>query len=342
MAAAFVRELRALPDAEVAAIGSRTAEAAARFASQHGIPKHLGSYRELATDPGIDVVYIATVNSTHCELCLLCLDADKAVLCEKPFALNAAETRQIVERARSRRLFCMEAMWMRFLPAIGKLRQLLGEGAIGTPRMLSAQIGYPFKVDAGGRQFNPAVGGGALLDMGVYPLSLAHFLFGPPVSVVGQATKAASGVDDADAIVLRHAEDRLSTISVTMTAAASNVATVTGTRGRIQVDEPFFHPQSLTIHNVEPVVPMSGHRRSGLAKLTKSALVRYVYRHIAPGRANLRPRWVSLPYDGEGYRYEAAEVMRCMRAGELESPIMPLDESVRILETMDELRKQWQ
>jgi predicted dehydrogenase len=338
MAAAFARELRALPDAVVAAVGSRSVDAAAKFASHHGIPRHRGSYREVVSDPEIDVVYIATVNSTHCELCLECLDAGKAVLCEKPFALNAFEARQIAERARERQLFCMEAMWMRFLPAIGRLKKLINEGVIGTPRMLAAQLGYPFKIDPGGRHLDPAVGGGALLDLGVYPLSLACFLFGPPLKVAGQATYTTSGVDDANAIVLQHPDDRLSVISVNMAAAASNDATIMGTRGRIQVSAPFFHPQSLTIHHVAPIVPMSGARGGRFAKLKKSAIVRWVYRRLAPG---LPARWEDLPYEGEGYRYEAAEVMRCLRAGERESTTMPLDESVVILETIDELRRQW-
>ncbi len=344
MAAAFVRELSSLPDARVEAVGSRDTATAAAFAERLGIPRHYGSYREVADDPNIDVVFIATVNPTHCELCLLCLDAGKPVLCEKPFTVNATEARRVVERARARGLFCMEAMWMRFLPAVSKLKQLIKEGVIGTPQMLSAQIGYPFVADPAGRQFNPALGGGALLDLGVYPISLAYYLFGPPESVIGRATITMAGIDDSEAILLRHSGGKLSVISVSLVTATPNEAVVMGTGGHIRLHEPFYRLHHLSLRKIEPIVPMSGNRDGRLAKLKNAPGVQFLHRHLAPLLTALRGRGTRqfrLPPKGEGYRYEAIEVMRCLRAREMESPIMPLDETVRILETLDELRKHW-
>jgi predicted dehydrogenase len=344
MAATFVRGLGRLPEARAVAVGSRSAGSAAEFARRTGIERSFSSYEALLADPEIDVVYIATVNVTHHPLCLRALDAGKAVLCEKPFTLNAAQAREVVARARQRGLFCMEAMWTRFLPAIVRLKQLIADDAIGTPRLFSAQLGYPFVADPESRQLNPALGGGALLDLGVYPVSLACFLFGLPEAVVGRATLAGTGVDESDAIVLSHAGGRLSVLAATIATATPNEAVVMGTRGQIRLHAPFIRAQRLTIRTATPLVSSAGGGRGRLARLKRSDLVQTVYRRVGPlvtsllGRGGRR---LVAPCEGEGYQYEAAEVMRCLRAGQLESPIMPLDETIGILSVLDELRRQW-
>ena len=325
-------------------MGSRQAASATSFTSRLGIPRSYSSYGELVADPKIDVVYIATTNPTHRELCLRCLDAGKPVLCEKPFTLNAAEAREVVARARKRGLFCMEAMWMRFLPAIARLKHLLHQGTIGTPRLLSAQIGSPFVADPAGRQFNPALGGGALMDLGVYPISLAFSLFGPPEAVLGRTTRAETGVDDADAIILSHSGGRLAVLTVSLNAATPNDAIVMGTGGQIRLHEPFYRPHLLTIRTASPLSAGAGGRAGRLARLKESTWLQKVYQRLDPVVTSLvskRSTRVVVPYTGNGYQYEAAEVMHCLREGKLESPIMPLDETVCILETMDELRRQW-
>ena len=345
MAATFARGLARTPGASIHAVGSRTSESAEAFARHQGAARAYGSYDELVADRDVDVVYVATVNTTHRELCLKALGAGKPVLCEKPFTLNAAEAREVVALARERKLFCMEAMWTRFLPAVAKAKELLDRGEIGTPRLLSAQVGHPFEANPSARHFDPSVGGGALLDLGVYPISLAFHLFGRPDSVVGRASLSGTGVDDLEAIILTHPGGRISALTAGVSADSPNEAFVMGTRGKIHFHSPLVRPEALTIHKASPIATGGGGGGSGrLAKLKDSALVRGTYRRVGPILESLKgggARHLSLPCEGNGYAHEALEVIRCLREGLVESPIMPLDESVAILETMDELRRQW-
>ncbi len=346
MSAAFVRALGGIPEARTVAVGSRDLGSARAFAARSGVGRSYGSYDELLADPEVDVVYVATVNSTHRELCLRSLDAGKPVLCEKPFTLGAAEGREVVDRARRVGLFCMEAMWTRFLPAVKRLKRLVDDGEVGEARMLSASLGYPYLADPDGRQFNPNLGGGALLDLGVYPIALAHYLFGKPQAVVGRASLTDSGVDGAEAIVLVHPEGRISTLTTGLTVAMPNEAVVMGTRGQIRLHEPLFRPDRLTVRRMSPIPPGGGGGSAGggrLAKIREVPVLRAVASRIKPALSRLKgdTRRISVPYLGNGYPHQALEVMRCLREGLAESPIMPLDESVAIAETMDELRRQW-
>ena len=235
----------------------------------------------------------------------------------------------------------MEAMWTRFLPAVARLKELVDGGEIGTPRLFSAQIGYPFAVDPKARHFDPAVGGGALLDLGVYPISLAFYLFGRPDSVTGRATISSTGVDDAEAILLTHPGGRFSALTASVAAASPNDAVVMGTGGTIHLHDPLVRPERLTIRETSPISPGGGGGGGGrLARLKESAAARRLHRVLAAIKGG-GARRESLPCDGNGYSHEAAEVIRCLREGLAESPVMPLDESVAILETMDELRGQW-
>ena len=180
VAGRFAQALRELDDARLLAAGSRRLATAEAFARHHGVERAYGSYAQLAADPDLDIVYVASPHALHREHSLLCLEAGRAVLCEKPFALNATEAREVIASARSRGLFCMEAMWTRFLPAMRRLTELVDAGAIGELRMVTAQLGFPSEPDPSSRLFDPALGGGALLDLGVYPLALASQLLGRP------------------------------------------------------------------------------------------------------------------------------------------------------------------
>jgi predicted dehydrogenase len=341
MAGAFARGLADLPGAEAVAVGSRDGGRAGEFARGLGIARSHGSYEDLAADPGVDIVYIASTNALHRDHALLCLDAGKPVLVEKPFALNATQAREVVERARQRGLFCMEAMWTRFLPLMGRLRGLVGEGAVGRVQSLSAQMGYPFVYEPGGRQFDPALGGGALLDVGVYLVSLAFDLLGAPDEVVGRCSKAATGVDDRFAALFVYSDGRLATLSASLVGATSNDAVVAGSEGLIRVHEPFYKADRLALRRVAPLRAGGGDgRASGIGG---NALVRTAKRRV--GRlvralAGRRER-VVVPYVGDGYHYQAAEAARCLRAGLVESPTMPPDQTVAILEVMDRLRASW-
>jgi predicted dehydrogenase len=334
----FVEGLRFLPDAEISAVGSRTQEAADRFGARHGIPHRHGGYAALAADPLVDVVYIGTPHSLHAENTILCLEEGKAVLCEKPFALNAAQAERMIETARGRGVFLMEAMWTRFLPAIIETRRLLSEGTIGEPRMLEASFGFPAPFDPAGRLFNPDLGGGALLDVGIYPLSLSYFVFGPPARIVSLADLGKTGVDERAGIVLGYPGGRIAVLHFSLTTDLSSEMTISGSKGRIRVHAPIFSPSGLTI--TKRILPQSGpdNRAAALARRIAG------HRWLAPvmkrwsGRSE---RAISIPFKGNGYNYEAAEVMRSIREGRTESPGMPLDESLAIMRTMDAIRALW-
>ncbi len=344
MAAAFARALATLPDARLVGVGSRDNSSAQAFAARFEGTLAFGSYDALLADSSVDVVYVATVNTTHHDLCLRALDAGKAVLCEKPFALNATEGRAIADRARQHSRFCMEAMWTRFLPAVVQLKALVDANEVGEARLLSASLGYPYVHDPAGRQFDPKLGGGALLDLGVYPISLAHHLFGPPEQIIGHASLTDTGVDAIDAITLVHAGGRISTLTAGLTVAMPNEAVVMGTAGSIQLHEPLFRPDRLTVRRLSPITPAGGGAGGGrFARLKEISAVRAIAARLKPTLARLKgqTRKIRAPYLGNGYPHQAIEVMRCLRAGLLESPIMPLDESVAILTTTDELRRQW-
>ncbi len=307
IATKFVTGLRALADAEVAAVGSRAQATADAFGEEHGIPRRHGSYAALAADPEVDVVYVATPHSVHREATILCLEAGKPVLCEKPFAINAHEAEQMIATARERNLFLMEAMWTRFRPATVKLRELLNGGAIGDPRMLTADLGWPARFDPESRLFAPALGGGALLDAGVYAVSLTSLVFGPPTRVAGLAHLGKTGVDEQAGIVLGDDAGRLALLGITLQTTGPHVAAIMGTAGRIDIHYDWHRPESFTLY------------RNGQEQET----------HDFPLT------------EGNGYQYEAMEVMRCLRAGERESPSLPLDETLAIMRTMDRLRQVW-
>ncbi|MFO7897702.1 MAG: Gfo/Idh/MocA family oxidoreductase [Planctomycetota bacterium] len=301
----FATGLTALPDAKLAAVGSRAQETADAFGDEFDVPRRHPSYEALANDPQVDVVYVATPHSLHRENTLLCLAAGKGVLCEKPFAINARQAAEMIAAARARGLFLMEAMWTRCLPAIGKLRDLLAEGAIGDVRMVVADFGFRAGVAPGKRLFNPALGGGALLDVGVYPVSLASMVFGgPPDRIASLAALGETGVDEQAGMVLGYDGGRLAVLHTAIRTRTAHEAQVYGTDGRVRVPD-FWHATHLF------VVKGGGEER------------------------------IDAPFDGNGYNHEAAEVMDCLRAGRRESDVMPLDESLAVMETLDRIREQW-
>jgi len=265
-----------------------------------------GRYDDLATDRHVDVIYIATPHAAHQDNALLCLAAGKPVLCEKPFTINTAQARAVIDFARQKRLFLMEGMWTRCFPVMGKLGQLLKAGAIGEPRMLHADFGFRAEIKTEGRLFNPALGGGALLDVGVYPVSLASLIFGPPARVGGLAHLGATGVDEAAAMVLGYERGQLAVLSTSIRTTTPQEAVILGTDGQARIHAPWWKPSRLTV--------------------------------ATEGRPD---EHVRLPYAGDGYQFEAAEVMRCLREGLSESPLMPLDETLSVMQTLDQLRALW-
>ena len=341
----FAEGLGELPEAQLLAVGSRTLAAAQEFAQAYRVPRAYGSYQALAEDGEVDVVYIATPHIRHRDDCLLCLEAGKAVLCEKPLALNARQAQEIITLARERQLFCMEAMWMRFMPLIQRVKQLIDQGAIGEVLSLTAEFGYPTEFEPENRFFNLQLGGGALLDRGSYPLSLAFYLLGYPETVTGQGHLGSTGVDEQCGLVLSYPGGAIAQLFASLRAYTSNTATITGTTGKIVIHPPFCRPDQITLTPLspDPVVvtsrphtPTSGLKHQLSSWIKQSHLAQQLVQKLRDKGQN---QWQ--PVVGNGLNYEAAEVMTCLRQGRVESSIMPLQESLQLLTLMDELRHRW-
>ena len=298
--------LNSLPGAEVLAVGSRSRASAEEFADNWGVPRRHAGYDDLASDPDVDVVYIATPHPFHAENAMLCLEAGKGVLCEKPFCVNATEAERVVGIARERGLFLMEGMWTRFFPLMEEVRRLVSEGAIGEVRMLNVDFGFRAGLDPASRLFDPKLGGGALLDVGVYCVSFASMVLGEPSGSVGISHLGETGVDEQASVVLEHEGGRLANLSIGIRTATPQEATIMGTEGYVRIHAPWWRPKSMTI--------------------------------FRPGTED---ETVDAPVSGNGFNYEAAEVMRCLEAGKMESDIMPLDETISVMRTMDGIRYAW-
>ncbi|HTJ93636.1 MAG TPA: Gfo/Idh/MocA family oxidoreductase [Pararobbsia sp.] len=303
IATQFAQGVQAAPNAELVAIGSRSIDSAHRFADQFNVARRHGSYAALANDPDVDVIYIALPHPFHADATMLCLDAGKAVLCEKPFTVNLAEAQRVVAHARQKRVFLMEGLWTRFIPAVVHAKALVDSGAIGTPKMVQADFGAVFNVDDSHRAMDPALAGGALLDIGIYPISVATFFLGPVEDVQASAAIGHTGVDEQIAVSMRHRGGGLSLSGATMLAASPFDAVITGTTGRIRLNGELSRPRSLT--------------------LTRGDSEEHI----------------ELPYDGNGFQFQADHVGECLRAGKLESDLLPLDHTLATMKVLDTARE---
>jgi predicted dehydrogenase len=302
----FATALNSVPGAELVAVGSRAPQAADSFGKIFNVPHRHACYEALAHDPDVDVIYVATPNSLHKSNCLLCLDAGKAVLCEKPFTINAAEAQAVIHKAREKQLFLMEAMWTRFVPAFVRVQEMLAEGVIGELRMIVADCGVRAPYSAHSRLFSPDLGGGALLDLGVYGVSLASLLFGRPDCINSMAYLGETGIDEQSTIQFGYRRGQIAVLSCALGTRTRKEAMIVGTDGYIVIHTPWWHPERFTV---------SVNRR-----------VERVY---------------GVPYESNALNYEALEVMRCLRNGQTESTVMPLDETLAVVQTMDQVRDQW-
>jgi predicted dehydrogenase len=237
---------------------------------------------------------------------MLCLDAGKAVICEKPFAMNAGQAQEMIDLARAKKVFLMEAMWTRYFPVMARVRELLAEETIGDVSLVQCDFGFRTNFNPQHRLFAPPLGGGALLDVGIYPTSFASMVLGKPETVTGMARMGETGVDEDTALLFKYADGALAQLSCAIRTETPQIAVINGTKGRITVHRRWWKPEALTleIHGQDAQV-------------------------------------IDLPPTGNGYNYEAAEVGRCLRAGLLESEVMPLDETLTIMHTLDEIRAQW-
>jgi predicted dehydrogenase len=305
IAASFVKDLRLLPDAEVLAVGSRTPEAAALFAQRHAIPRAYGSWAELAADRDVDVIYVATPHSAHYAATAICLEAGKAVLCEKPFTLDLATTRELLDTAKRRGLFLMEGMWMRCNPAVRRAVEMIADGAIGEVTSVQADFGLAGPFEPTHRLRAKVLGGGALLDLGVYPITAALLMLGAPDHIRAWAKLSDEGIDENTGIIFGYDTGAVATLSCGIVGQTPTAAVVTGTAGRIEFAQPFFCTRSFTV-----------------------------------SRPGADPEVVSFDFDGAGYQFEAAEVQRCLREGLLESPLVPHAVTVEMMALLDTIRAQ--
>lgn len=306
IAAAFAHDLQQVADAELVAVGSRTHEAAQRFAGRFDVARAHASYQALVDDAEVDVVYVATPQSIHAECMRLAIAAGKAVLCEKPFTLTGAEAREVVELARDKGVFLMEAMWTRFLPHMRRIDQLLRSGVLGDVTTLVADHGQAIPADDGHRLRRPDLGGGALLDLGVYPVSLASHVLGAPSTVTAVGLLTPQGVDVQTSMVLTYDTGAHAVLTTTLGARTANRATISGTEARIEVDDVWYTPTSFSL--------------------------------IRDGSSS--PERFEGPRIGKGLWYQAVAVGELLREGATESPLIPPAETITIMETLDAVRGQ--
>ncbi len=296
----FASDLQLTDSGVVSAVGSRSQASANRFADAHDIPAAHPSYAALVADPDVDVIYVATPHPMHRDNAILALEAGKPVLVEKPFAMNASEAREIVSVARARGLFAMEAMWTRFLPHMAVVRDWLAEGHLGAVLTVTADHGQWFAQDRESRLFAPELGGGALLDLGIYPVSFAAMVLGTPDRILALGDPAFTGVDAQTSMLFGYAGGAQAVLTCTLAARSATRAAIVGADARIEIDGDFYAPTAVTL------VPREG-----------------------------EPTRVAAAHEGRGLRHQADEVARCLAAGERESPLMGLDETIAIMETMD-------
>ena len=308
IASVFARDLALLPnEARLVAVGSRSLEKAMAFAADHGIPRAYDTYAELAGDPDVDVIYVASTHHDHFVSAKLCLKAGKAVLVEKPLTTRPGDTEKLIKLASDRGLFLMEAMWTRTNPLIRKAAELAAAGDLGDIRHVSADFGFAFRGSSSHRLLDPALAGGAILDAGVYPLHAVNLFLGEPADLTGFGSHATTGVDSHAAGLLSYPATEVrpaatATVICSLDADLPTSLQVYGSSGRIMINDFFILPKEMLLYR--------GHHR------------------------DVAPEVMVTQWPGGGYTFQAQEVMRCLRAGELESPMVPWRDSLAVSRTL--------
>ncbi|HSG29519.1 MAG TPA: Gfo/Idh/MocA family oxidoreductase [Candidatus Krumholzibacterium sp.] len=302
----FAAGLQTAEGAEIAAVGSRSLERAERFAAEFNVRSVHGSYISLLEDDSVDAVYIGTPHSFHRVHTVLALRSGRHVLVEKPFAINAAEAAEMIAAAREEKLALMEAMWMRFMPSIREACRLIEAGIIGDVRRVEADFGFRAGFDPKDRLFDPHLGGGALLDVGIYPLSLAHMLLGEPETIGGTAHLGETGVDEESTAILGYPGGIQAVLTMAVNRDTACGASILGTEGSVTIPPAWWRSERILL--------------------------------VEKGRSQ---RAIDLPFKGNGYTGEAEEFMEVIRGGGTESELMSLDESLSVMRTMDRIRKHW-
>lgn len=301
----FAADLALLDSHVVQAVGSRNLESAQSFAKEFNAPHAYGSYDELVHDDSIDAVYVATPHPSHKENVIAALNAGKPVLCEKPFAVNANDAREMVAAAQANNVALMEAMWARFLPHYAKIREIVASGILGQITTIHADHGQRLADQNIARLIEPSLAGGALLDLGIYPISFAHMILGVPESISSRAVMSQKGVDAQTSIILDYANGAQGILNTTMVVQTPCTAVVAGLNGYLEVDRTFYNPTSMRV------------------TLFDGTVTEY-----------------PLDYRGHGLREQASEFARVVRSGAKESPILTWADTIAIMEIMDTVRGQ--
>ena len=305
IAQAFARDLSYFNNHIVAAVGSRSKESADSFATEFPGCVAYGSYEELVSDPTLDAIYVATPHPYHVSNTVLALNAGKPVLCEKPFTINAGEARQMKAAADANGVALMEAMWARFLPHMHRVREILASGVLGDIWAVEADHGQRLSDYANPRHWEPSLGGGALLDLGIYPISFAHMVLGKPDSITSSATFTDKGVDASSTAIFNYKSGAQAILTSNMMVSTSCRASICGTLGKIEIDRTFYNPASMRVI-------------------------------MHDGTTTEYPN----DYKGHGLREQAKEFERVVRSGAMNSPILTPEESIEIMGSLDEIRRQ--
>jgi predicted dehydrogenase len=306
IAGKFAADLTLVKDAELVALGSRSLEKARAFAETYPAKQVHGSYEALAADPNVDAIYIATPHSHHHEHSLLCLQHNKAVLCEKAFAINARQVSEMISAARERKVFLMEALWSRFLPHFNVVKNMIDEGKIG--KVMSMQVNFGFKPaePIPQRIFDPQLGGGTLLDIGIYNLFFVHAFMGVPDEIQAIMKPATTGVDEQLAVQFRYNDGRLAQLLSSFSANLGTEADIAGDAGRIKLHNRFYEPSTSISYFPDKYDSMQN---------------------------------IPFPKEpGWGYQHQVRHVHECLRQGLTESPVMTLDYSLELMTLMDRIR----
>ena len=300
----FAKGLSVTDKGKLFAVGSRSIDKANNFARQYNAEIAYGSYQELINDINVDIIYIATPHNSHYELSIQCLNAGKAVLCEKPAAINSQQFAKVQKLAIEKNLFFMDAFWARFHPHIKKVMELVEQNTIGEVMLIQADFGFKVEFDPNHRLFNPVLGGGTILDIGIYPAFLALLLLGYPNEVKASAVKGKTKIDESCGMIFTYKNKKMAVLSSTFLADTEIKASVFGTKGKILLDEKWFSPSKIFVH------------------INDTEIKEYYY----PAKMN-------------GYEYEAEEVMDCLDKNLTESPLLPLNFTKQLIKLTDEIRK---
>jgi len=299
IAGKFVEGLQFVKDANIYAVASRTKAKALDFANKYHVQIAYGTYQDMIDDKFVDIIYIATTNNLHYENTLMCLNAGKAVLCEKPFTLRVSQLQEMIDLAYSKKIFLMEALWSRFLPTIEKVITLIESGAIGEPHIIKADFGFKAQYSSESRLFNSLLGGGSVLDIGIYPLFLSLLLFGKSLSIKALSINAQTGTDITTGMIIIHPKERMSILASSFAVPLETKAEIVGTDGTITLHRMFHMPTTISI--------------------TKDG----------------KTKKIPIKIKGNGYNYEAEEVMKCISQGKIESTKLPLSFSLELMKMID-------